>query len=266
MSTFLAFRTAAFALFPPTRACLHRPAFRALQTVAPTKQGDKRKEGDKRKKDEKPRRNEGIKYKLVRLVDPVTKRLTEPRMLSTILFAIDRKEKYVELLSAEEGSVPIVRIMDQKEEYKKEKWLKLRAREVAMNNRHKEVQLTWGSTSSDMAHKLERVRQELEKGLKVDLVFAPKKGQVLPKLVERQVQIQEILDLTADVGKEWKVQEHGRTLTAVFLQGTTSPLSAVQTVQKIPKKIRRKEELRAKERLKPQKPDSDGDFVDIYQD
>jgi translation initiation factor IF-3 len=258
MSTFLAFRNAAFALFPfPPKRTRLRPVFRALQTVAPIKD---EQEGQKRRKNEKPPRNEGIKYQHVRLVDAVTKRLTGPQRLSEILNEINRKEKYVELVSAEEGSTPIVKIMDQKEQYRKEKRLKLRAREVAMNNRHKEVQLTWGSTPSDMGHKLERVRQELEKGLKVDLVFAPKKGQVLPRPAERQMQIQEILDMMADVGKEWKEQESGRTLTAVFLQGATSPLSAVQ---KLPKKIRRKE---AMERLKPQKTDSGGDFVDIYQD
>jgi translation initiation factor IF-3 len=180
--------------------------------------------------------------------------------------SIDRAKKYVELVSVEQGSIPIVKIMSKKEEFDKAKKGKLRAREVAMNNRHKEVQLTWGSTPSDITHKLERVREDLEKGLKVDLIFAPKKGQVLPMPEERQVQVQDIVDMMSDVGKERKPRDQGRTLTAFFLQGNTPASSGVQTAPKVPKKIRRQEELKARERLKYQKRNPDGDVVDIYQD
>lgn len=253
MSTFLAFRNATLALLRPRRPHLHRPTFRAVQSSAPTKE----------KKEKRSQRDEKIEHRFVRFVDPVTNRLTEPTRLSNILLSIDRKKNFVELVNAEQGSIPIVKVMDKKEEFNREKKLKLRAREVAMNNRQKEVQLTWGSTSSDTAHKLERMRQELEKGLRVDLVFTPKKGQVLPKPGEMQVQIQEIVDMMADVAKEWKPREKGRAVTAIFLQGTAP--SALE-VKKVPKKVRRREELKERERLKSQKQISDADLINIYQD
>ena len=256
MSTFLAFRTATLALLRPRGMPPHWPKFRAVQTFAPTKE----------KKDNRPPRDEKIQYNFVRFVDPTTNRLTDPTRLSHILSTIDRTKEYVELISAEQGSIPIVKIISKKKEFDKMKKLKQRAREVAMNNRHKEVQLTWGSTSSDMAHKLERVREELEKGLKVDLVFAPKKGQILPRPEERQAQIQEIVDMMADVGKEWKLRDQRRAVVAIFLQGNAPAASGVQIVQKIPKKIRRKEELKAREMLKSQRRNPDGDIVDINKD
>ncbi|KAF8239501.1 hypothetical protein L208DRAFT_1237167 [Tricholoma matsutake] len=244
MSTFLAFRNAAFSLLRLRVPHVHRPAFRAVQSSASPKS-------------DKPLRNEQIKHRIVRLVDPVTNRLKASEPLRDLLLTLDRKKKYIELVSAEKDSIPIVKIVDQKEAFAKEKDLKLRARVAAMSNRHKEIQLTWGSTSSDMAHKLERVREELENGFKVDLVFAPKRGQILPKPAERQMQIQEIVDMMADVGREWKSRDEGRTITAIFLQGKAAAASAIEMVPKVPKKIRRKEDLKARERLKSQSTNPD---------
>jgi translation initiation factor IF-3 len=258
MSAFLALRNAAFSLLRPRATYLrHPPAFRAVQSSATTKE---------KEKDKKPQRDEKIKYNFVRVADPVTKRLTEPLRLLKLLSTLDRKKQFVELVSVEKDSIPIVKVIATKAVFDKAKQLKAKARETAMSNRHKEIQLTWGSTSKDMTHKLERAREELEKGLKVDLVFAPKKGQILPRPAERQVQIQEIVDMMVDAAKEWKPRDEGKTVTAVFLQGSAPASSKVNTAPKIPKKVRRKEELKARERLKSQKTSSDVDVVDIYQD
>jgi translation initiation factor IF-3 len=262
MSTFLAFRNAAFSLLKPTVTHCPRPAFRAVQIFAPA---NKEEEKKKKKKDNRPPRDEEIEYPFVRLVSSETKRLTDPIRLSQLLSTLDRKKWFVQLVNAEQDPIPIVKVMEKKKEFQKAKEVKAKAREAAMANRHKEIQLTWGSTPSDMAHKLERAREELEKGLKVDLVFAPKKGQILPQPAERQVQIQEIVSMMVDVAKEWKPQDQGKTVTAVYLQGI-SVTSKVKTDAKIPKRIRRKEELKARDRLKSQRTNSEGYIVDIYQD
>lgn len=211
----------------------------------PKEEEDKDKKDKGKKKYTGPPRNEDIKHEIVQVTE--SSRLSEPIKLTDVLLMIKPKKTFVELVS-EVGPYPIVKFMSYKAEFDRQKLHKRKARNGAVNSRHKEIQMTWGSTSNDLAHKLERVRDELEKGMKVVLVFAPRKGQILPGPSERHAQTQDIVDMVADIGKEWKPRDEGK-ITAVFLQGN-APTTLVRTISKVPKSITRKEERRVKESQK----------------
>jgi translation initiation factor IF-3 len=150
------------------------------------------------------------------LVDPETGRLNPPVELRDILSQLDLREYSVELVSA--GPTPIVKVINKRETYEKNKERKARARQQM---EQKEIQLTWGIASQDLTHKLKKVRAVLERGGRVDLVYAPRKGQPLPTKEGMHARVEETMDILTDVGKEWKPREIKKAVTALYLQGKT---------------------------------------------
>ncbi|KAF9457995.1 hypothetical protein BDZ94DRAFT_1271719 [Collybia nuda] len=248
MSAFLAFRTAAFSLLRPRAPnipCLRQLPIRAVHNV-PTRPRDK-----------------NIPYRIVQLVDPITGKLSEPLPLMTIIESLpDKKLEYVELVS--EDPAPIVKIINKKDAFEKRKLAKKKASAVAKKNVQKEVQLTWGAAEGDYAHKVGRVREELEKGHRIDLVFSHKKGQDLPTPEEMQQQVQTTVEMLADVGKEWKPPEYRGKIAAVFLQGTVVSEPVITAEDLLP----RKEKLRMKKMARKEKKQEqkiNPEVEDLYQ-
>ncbi|KAI0643648.1 hypothetical protein C8Q79DRAFT_914383, partial [Trametes meyenii] len=169
-------------------------------------------------------RNDEIRFSYVRLVNPETGVLDPPARLRDVLSRVDLKTQFLELVT--EQPEPIVKIHDKKLLFDREKTKKL----LQSNKKppeEKEVQLTWGVGTGDLQFKLKKVRVELEDGNRVNLVFAPKKGQVLPTPAEQEKIVQEALDLLADVGKERKARTVQKQAVAVFLE-TTRPKKTVE--------------------------------------
>lgn len=164
--------------------------------------------------------NDKIPYALVRVVDPETDKLSPTKQsLRTLLSSLDLKKWIVELVA--EKPEPIVRILDRKEAFQKYKeQRKATKKGTKSGEAAKEIQLTWATASGDVSHKLAKARSYLEKGCKVDIVFASKKGQPLPKPKEMQVRLQDIASELTDVSKEWKVREVSSTMRVISLQGT----------------------------------------------
>ncbi|KAI0676718.1 hypothetical protein C8Q78DRAFT_40705 [Trametes maxima] len=193
---------------------------RATQKMSTPPPPDERK--DIREK-RKPRNSE-IKFAVVRLVNPETGVLDPPSRLRDVLARVNLRTQFVELMT--EQPEPIVKIHDKKLLYDREKTKKL----LQVNKKppeEKEVQLTWGVGTGDLQFKLKKVRAELEDGNRVNLVFAPKKGQVLPTPAEQENIVQEALDLLADVGKERKARTVQKQAVAVFLE-TMRPKKTVE--------------------------------------
>jgi len=199
-------------------------------------------------------RDEDIQHRIVQLVDPETGRLTEPIPLRSILADLDRRTKYVELVSS--TPAPLVKIFDKLAESRRSAEAQQKARAAARKAIQKEVQLTWNAAPGDLAHKLEKVRQELERGVRVDLVFAKKKNQALIPLEEMQARAQEIIDSLADVSKEWKDRDVRASMTAIFLQGTGEPSDVG----------RKRLVLHKGPKPKKKKPRDGTEMQDIYQD
>ncbi|KAI8984953.1 hypothetical protein BD414DRAFT_537408 [Trametes punicea] len=199
---------------PQSNASTQRLEQRPSGNARSSSKDDKKKEEEKELR--KPR-NEEIKYAVVRLVNPETGALDPPTPLREILPRVNRKEEYLELVKAEPE--PIVKIQNVKEQYRKEKAKRL-VRASKKPPEEKEVQLTWGVSIGDLQAKLRKVREELEDGNRVNLVFARKKGQALLSPAEQEKMVKEALRLLEDVARERKermVQNHAAGL---FLEST----------------------------------------------
>lgn len=207
MATFCAFRAATVALVRPARSPSY-PYCSEISTFAISHVRYKHRLA-------RLPRNDEINFRVVQIVDPETERLKEPTELKYILASIDLKTHFVELVS--EKPNPVVKIKNKKEVYNRQKERRIMMKEIP-TMQQKEVQMTWGVGSGDLAHKLNKVRQELEKGNKVDLVFAPKKNQALPSPLEIEERLRETVSLLADVGKEWRPRNIKRNVAILSFQ------------------------------------------------
>ena len=78
--------------------------------------------------------------------------------------------------------------------------------------------MTWGVADADLEHKLDKVREEIEKGHRVNLVIAPKSQQPIPPRPEMEERVQHILDNLKDVAKEWQERTFERRTAIIRLQ------------------------------------------------
>jgi len=146
-------------------------------------------------------RNHDIPHRIVQLVNE-DGRLGPPTPLSHLFASIDSKTHFIELVN--EDPSPIVKIKCKKEEYLKGKAWRRRQNELAANNVQKEIQMTWGVESGDLAHKLSKARKDVEKGIRVELVFAPKVNQPAPKPAVIEARLNEAAAKIGEFAKEWK--------------------------------------------------------------
>jgi len=165
-------------------------------------------------------RNKEIKFRIVRLVNPETGQLDPFTELSDIIAKIDHKREWVELVT--EKPEPVVKIIKDKDVYRKQQALEDRKRERRQRE-EKEVQLTWGITPGDEEHKLQKVREELERGNRINLVYASKKGQDQLTADQMHARAQHAVDSLADVGVEWKERSVAKLTTIIYLQGRNLP-------------------------------------------
>lgn len=160
--------------------------------------------------------DDDIPFKLVRLADSESNALHPLAPLKTILNSINRKTHHVELVA--DAPDPIVRILNTREAREKYKELKKRAQAAARAQVRKEIQVTWAAAPGDMAHKLGKARQELMGGKRVDLIFASKKGQVVPTAQVMDARVKEVLETLEDVGKEYLPREVRKTMTVLYFK------------------------------------------------
>ncbi|KAF8663583.1 hypothetical protein AX16_000927 [Volvariella volvacea WC 439] len=203
-------------------------------------------------------RNEHIPFTEVHVVNPLTSKLDPPTSLFALLDSIKRNHEYVELVTT--TPVPIVKVVNAKEEYKKRKEAKDKAKKGDKESKgkgivNKEVQMRWGAGEADVAHKLRKARDELSKGsrYRVDFVITGRKGSALPPRQEIDKKIGEwvktIVGEGEVVGKEWKGREIRGGTTVVFLQGVEGRVE-----------VEEKEKER-KERKEKERDDEDDDFA-----
>ncbi|KIM84004.1 hypothetical protein PILCRDRAFT_6853 [Piloderma croceum F 1598] len=153
-------------------------------------------------------RDRDIPHSIVHLVDEEG-RLGLPTPLSRLLASINSQTHFIELVH--ENPKPVVKIRDKQEEIQKEKKRKKRQREVASNNVQKEIQMTWAVEPGDLVHKLNKARKEVEKGNRVELVFASKVNQRAPSPVIMDARMKNAAEKIAEFAREWKPRkvEHG---------------------------------------------------------
>ncbi|KAF8351065.1 hypothetical protein F5887DRAFT_1193597 [Amanita rubescens] len=236
MNTFLAFRTAVVSVLKrrlPTTLSRSQQQ-RSIFATSPFAIGEPRKAKTKfnknsflltqakkeepRRKSDGPLKDEKITCRRVRIRHDG--RLSELSSVSYILSLLDRRGYYIQLISHEP---PIVKIVDKAEEYNRMKEEHEKAKLSKAKQGHKELQLSWATSDADIAHKLEKAKEDMAKGLRVNLVFTHKRGQPLPSLQDIHERLQRLVDSLAEVGKEWKPRVVQRRLAAVFLEGINRP-------------------------------------------
>jgi len=123
--------------------------------------------------------------------------------------------KSLELVSTDP---PIVRIIDHKAEYRREKEKKKEKLATRAKSQPKEHQMTWGVASGDLDHKIKKIRKDLEKGHPIHFVLAPKKDTPLPPREERDAKVQDIIGRIADIACESKPQDFQRGTLIMYLE------------------------------------------------
>ncbi|TFK56210.1 hypothetical protein OE88DRAFT_1731822 [Heliocybe sulcata] len=189
-----------------------RVAERAIWLGAPLSHAPRRLASSAANDD--PPRNEKIPYRTVRLVDPETSKLLAPTPLTELLKVFDDNKFFLELVAT--NPEPIVKLVNKREA--RQRRLEARKQERTTKKDEKEIQMTWKIAGGDLSHKLKKVRQELEKGNRINLVYALKKGQQLPTPQEKDNIVRGTLDQLEDIAREWKPREQAPRLTVIYLE------------------------------------------------
>lgn len=161
-------------------------------------------------------RDKDIPYRTVSLVSE-DGTLGPPTQLSQLLATIDPKAQFIELVGNNPAQ-PIVKIRGKKEHFQKQKEWNKRQKAVATSNVQKEIQMSWGVEVGDLMHKLNKVRKELEKGSKVELVFSPKQPQRPPTTAAMQARLQEASTKLAQFAKEWSPRKVEGAVAILYLK------------------------------------------------
>lgn len=107
------------------------------------------------------------------------------------------------------GQFPLCRVVHKAEEYKREQARSKAKKDSVRAAKQKGVEISWAIAENDLALKLKQMRGFLEKGQKVAVTFARKKGARTATGAEMQAAIQAVKDAAAGVpgAKAWKAAE-----------------------------------------------------------
>jgi translation initiation factor IF-3 len=186
-----------------------------------------------------PLLNNDIPYTQVRLVDPETRKLLPPKLLTEVIdnlpTEIQSKQggglpmvsvaRFVQLVappSQATGGYALVKLIDRKEEVARGKAQRLKARESRKANEAKEIQFAWGIGPADIQHKLRKARQELSRGVRVQLLFARKATggaqRDIGTKAKQNALVTQVLEALGDVAREWRMRDERRDTVVVYLQ------------------------------------------------
>ncbi|CAA7259567.1 unnamed protein product [Cyclocybe aegerita] len=186
--------------------------------------------------------------------------------VSKILETIDTKTHLIRLISHEPPIVRIYSILEDKMA-KLERKAEKKALERKGKIITKEMKLTWLTADADFEHKIQKVKEELEKGfVRVDVKFVPKRGVRAPTSPEMHEHMQKVADMLQDVSNEWKERSIFKGEATLHLQSTVKKaleLPSKEELETLAKKRLEKRErvLHRMDKEKPQrKPEGLGDL------
>lgn len=138
--------------------------------------------------------------------------------LSQLLASLNPAEQFLELVG-NNPEQPIVKLKNKKEHFQKQKEWNKRQKVVASSNVQKEIQMSWGVEVGDLTHKLKKVRKELEKGNRVELVFSPKVPQRPPTAAHMTARLQEATVHLVEFAREWSPRKVEGAVAILYLKG-----------------------------------------------
>ncbi|KAI5359031.1 Putative translation initiation factor 3 [Septoria linicola] len=153
--------------------------------------------------------NEEISARIIQLVDPETNKLSEPVTKFDILNSLDQKtHRLVQLSPDQPGNrsfVPACKIVSKKETYEAEKRAKEAAKEkkrvqkVVSGEGLKTLELNWAIDQNDLGHRINRIKEFLGEGRRVEVVLAAKKRGRKASKEECELVLERIQDAVKEV-------------------------------------------------------------------
>ena len=171
--------------------------------------------------------NKSIEAHQVRLKGEDGK-LSEPQWLDELLGSINTPKEYVlQLDPASKDPIPIVQIMCRQELiqriYRQEDSVRNQKR-AEKHKRPKQLELNWAISVNDLLLKMKQMKEFLEKGKKVELLFANRRGQRKASPEEAQALLETVRAKIDEAGAGEIVPMEGgilkRALLIVKMRGT----------------------------------------------
>lgn len=168
-----------------------------------------------------------IPYSMVRMVSDDNK-LSAPQYTSAVLRSIDRKTESLVMVAlpsppnpeSDEPSYPICKILS-KQALREAQKARNKMKE-APSATLKTIELNWAIDPNDLRHRLERVKEFLSKGWRVDVIMAGKRKGRKATAEEAEALVKKVREALQEVegSKEWKAME-GRVggAATIFLEG-----------------------------------------------
>ncbi|TIB81206.1 hypothetical protein E3Q22_01305 [Wallemia mellicola] len=163
----------------------------------------------------------------ISVVDSVTGKPQLGEDSRAVLRSIERSKYRLEVVS-ESGDIPLVKIIDKSEEYRKAKEKSNKEKEAkaaksAKSKLEKEIQLTWMTSPHDLTHKLKKAHEVLSQKGKVSVVFANSSAHKRIPDVEKErimnnVELQLGLGMNTNVAR-WKETEKTKRFWGFHLKG-----------------------------------------------
>ena len=189
--------------------------------------------------------NNDIPYTYVRVVDPETRKPLPPRRLAEVVdnLATEVQPKqgggppkmfvtqFAQLVappSEATNGYALVKLIDRREAAAREKTQRLKAQASRKASEEKEIQFAWSIGAADVQHKLRKARQELERGARVQLVFARKASGGFQRdsgtRANQNGLVAQVVEELTDVAREWRIRDERRNMVVVFLQDHRRPI------------------------------------------
>jgi translation initiation factor IF-3 len=189
--------------------------------------------------------NNDIPYTYVRVVDPETRKPLPPRPLADVVnnLTTDIQPKqgdgppkifvtqFAQLVappSEATNGYALVKLVDRREAAAREKTQRLKAKASRKASEEKEIQFAWSIGAGDVQHKLRKARQELERGARVQLVFARKASRGSQRdsatSAKQNGLVAQVVEELTDVAREWRMRDERRNMVVVYLQDHQRPI------------------------------------------
>ena len=177
-------------------------------------------------------KNHHIEHEIVQILDSEGN-LSERQALSSILASVNLDTHVVRLVS----KLPPTVVIASKIEEKARRLEKKAGKKFAEERRKlviKERQLTWLTAGQDLQHKLQSIRDDLEKGnARLDIQFFRKAGVRSPPLEEMQRRLDEVAVMFEDISNEWKQRTFHNGNATLFLRSKIKKQTTMPTREEL---------------------------------
>ncbi|KAF7862681.1 hypothetical protein EAF04_007554 [Stromatinia cepivora] len=174
-------------------------------------------------------------------------KLDAPVRTSEILKSINLKTHMLQIIAySEDGEPPIAKIIDKQEAARQKRLAKKSKNPAAVT---KTIEMNWAIERNDLGHRLERIREFLERGNKVEVVLAgKKKGR---KATEEEAEgvvgrVREFVEEVSGARESRKMEGKVGVQAVLYFEG------------RVPKKERKEEEEGEKQEEEGEKLDDEG--------